>query len=96
VAPHVGQIFSFRDWPVCDASHITDLRGVVRTLDASNDPAFGWTAVRFGEAIEMRTDHGAIVEGQFAGDDWHRWKRSRSVTRWNTSRPFVKQHRRKG
>jgi len=52
VAPHVGQIFSFRDWPVCDASHITDLRGVVGTLDASNDPAFGWTAVRLGEAVD--------------------------------------------
>jgi hypothetical protein len=91
-----GKIFPFRDWPVCNASHITDLRGVVRTLDASNDPAFGWTAVRLGEAIEMRTDHGAIVEGQFVGDDWRRWKRSRSVIRSNTSPPFVKQHCRKG
>ncbi|HEX8827953.1 MAG TPA: acyl-CoA dehydrogenase, partial [Xanthobacteraceae bacterium] len=34
------------------ASHIDELRGVVRALDASNDPGFGWTAVRLGEAVE--------------------------------------------
>src|SRR6516164_5811960 len=34
------------------SSHFDDLRGVVRTLDASNDPAFGWTAVRLGEAVD--------------------------------------------
>ena len=28
------------------------LRGIVEALDASNDPAFGWTAVRLGEAVE--------------------------------------------
>jgi acyl-CoA dehydrogenase len=34
------------------SSHLDDLRGVVRMLDASNDPAFGWTAVRLGEAVD--------------------------------------------
>ena len=34
------------------SSHLDDLRGVVRTLDASNDPAFGWTAVRLGETVD--------------------------------------------
>jgi alkylation response protein AidB-like acyl-CoA dehydrogenase len=33
-------------------SHIEDLRSVVRALDASNDPGFGWTAVRLGDAVE--------------------------------------------
>jgi acyl-CoA dehydrogenase len=37
------------------ASHIDELRGVVRALDASNDPGFGWTAVRLGEAVESLT-----------------------------------------
>jgi alkylation response protein AidB-like acyl-CoA dehydrogenase len=34
------------------ASHIDELRGVVRALEASNDPGFGWTAVRLGDAVE--------------------------------------------
>jgi len=34
------------------AAHLDELRGVVRELDASNDPAFGWTAVRLGDAVE--------------------------------------------
>jgi acyl-CoA dehydrogenase len=33
-------------------AHLDELRGVVRLLDASNDPAFGWTAVRLGDAVE--------------------------------------------
>jgi acyl-CoA dehydrogenase len=33
-------------------SHIEDLRGVVGALDASNDPGFGKTAVRLGDAVE--------------------------------------------
>jgi acyl-CoA dehydrogenase len=33
-------------------SHIEDLRGVVGALDASNDPGFGWTALRLGDAVE--------------------------------------------
>jgi len=34
------------------AAHIKDLRGMVEAMEASNDPAFGWTAVRLGEAVE--------------------------------------------
>jgi acyl-CoA dehydrogenase len=34
------------------ASHIDELRGVVHALEASNDPGFGWTAVRLGDAVE--------------------------------------------
>ena len=34
------------------AAHVDELRGVVQALDASNDPAFGWTAVRLADAIE--------------------------------------------
>jgi acyl-CoA dehydrogenase len=33
-------------------SHLEELRGVVNALDASNDPDFGWTAVRLGDAVE--------------------------------------------
>ena len=33
-------------------SHLEDLRGVVGALDASNDPGFGWAAVRLGAAVE--------------------------------------------
>jgi 3-(methylsulfanyl)propanoyl-CoA dehydrogenase len=34
------------------AAHCEDLRGIVRLLNASNDPAFGWTAVRLADAVE--------------------------------------------
>ena len=34
------------------AAHLDGLRGIVRELDASNDPAFGWTQVRLGDAVE--------------------------------------------
>jgi hypothetical protein len=33
-------------------AHCDELRGIVRELDASNDPAFGWTSVRLGDAVE--------------------------------------------
>ncbi|MBO0718044.1 MAG: acyl-CoA dehydrogenase [Rhizobiales bacterium] len=33
-------------------SHLDDMRAVVSALDADNDPGFGWTAVRLGEAID--------------------------------------------
>jgi acyl-CoA dehydrogenase len=33
-------------------AHLDDLRSVVNALDASNDPAFGWAAIRLGEAVE--------------------------------------------
>jgi len=34
------------------AAHLDELRGVVESVSASNDPAFGWTAVRLGDAVE--------------------------------------------
>jgi acyl-CoA dehydrogenase len=34
------------------AAHIDELRGIVETLSASNDPAFGWTALRLKEAVD--------------------------------------------
>ncbi len=34
------------------AAHCEELRGIVGALNASNDPAFGWTAVRLGDAVE--------------------------------------------
>jgi alkylation response protein AidB-like acyl-CoA dehydrogenase len=33
-------------------SHLDDMRAVVSALDADNDPGFGWTAVRLGDAVE--------------------------------------------
>jgi acyl-CoA dehydrogenase len=45
-----------RKLPLADgavvAAHCDELRGIVRMLDASNDPAFGWSAVRLGDAVE--------------------------------------------
>ncbi len=34
------------------AAHCDELRGIVRDVEASNDPAFGWTAVRLDDAVE--------------------------------------------
>ncbi|MGB7077734.1 MAG: acyl-CoA dehydrogenase C-terminal domain-containing protein, partial [Xanthobacteraceae bacterium] len=34
------------------AAHCDELRGIVREVEASNDPAFGWTAVRLDDAVE--------------------------------------------
>jgi alkylation response protein AidB-like acyl-CoA dehydrogenase len=34
------------------AAHLDELRGIVQSLSASNDPAFGWTAVRLADAVE--------------------------------------------
>jgi alkylation response protein AidB-like acyl-CoA dehydrogenase len=34
------------------AAHCDELRGIVATLNASNDPAFGWTSIRLGDAVE--------------------------------------------
>jgi acyl-CoA dehydrogenase len=34
------------------AAHFKELRGIVDTVSASNDPAFGWTALRLGEALD--------------------------------------------
>jgi acyl-CoA dehydrogenase len=33
-------------------SHLDDMRTVVSALDADNDPGFGWTAVRLGDAVD--------------------------------------------
>ena len=33
-------------------AQVDELRGIVEALDASNDPALGWSAVRLGEAVE--------------------------------------------
>jgi len=34
------------------AAHIEELRGIVKAVEASNDPAFGWTAVRLADAVD--------------------------------------------
>jgi acyl-CoA dehydrogenase len=45
-----------RKLPLADgaavAAHLGQLRGAVENLSASNDPAFGWTAVRLGDAVD--------------------------------------------
>ena len=43
-----------RKLPLSDAvtAHFNELRGIVDAVSASNDPAFGWTAVRLSEAID--------------------------------------------
>ena len=33
-------------------SHLDDMRAVVSALDADNDPGFGWTSVRLGDAVD--------------------------------------------
>jgi hypothetical protein len=33
-------------------AHIDSLRAIVQQVSASNDPAFGWTAVRLNDAVE--------------------------------------------
>jgi acyl-CoA dehydrogenase len=34
------------------AAHLKELRGIIDAVAASNDPAFGWTPVRLGEALD--------------------------------------------
>src|SRR5580658_10022281 len=45
-----------RKLPLADGAivgaHLDELRGMVEAVSASNDPAFGWTAVRLGDAVE--------------------------------------------
>jgi acyl-CoA dehydrogenase len=45
-----------RKLPLADgaavAAHLDDLRAVVANVSANNDPAFGWTAIRLGDAVE--------------------------------------------
>jgi hypothetical protein len=45
-------------------SHLEDLRAVVSALAADNDPAFGWAAVRLGEAVESLERATAWLIGQ--------------------------------
>jgi hypothetical protein len=37
------------------AAHLEELRGIVDAVSASNDPAFGWTSTRLGEALDSLT-----------------------------------------
>jgi hypothetical protein len=46
------------------AAHIKELRGIVEAVEASNDPAFGWTAVRLGEAVESLARATAWILGR--------------------------------
>ena len=38
------------------AAHIKELRDIVDAVSANNDPAFGWTAVRLGDALASLTN----------------------------------------
>jgi 3-(methylsulfanyl)propanoyl-CoA dehydrogenase len=57
-----------RKLPLGDGSfvnaHLNELRSVVRAVEADNDPAFGWTAVRLGEAVESLARATAWLLGQ--------------------------------
>jgi len=50
------------------AAHIKELRGIVETLNASNDPAFGWTAVRLADATESLARTTEWMLGHLAKD----------------------------
>jgi len=45
-------------------SHLDDMRAVVSALDADNDPGFGWTAVRLGDAVDSLARTTAWLIGQ--------------------------------
>jgi 3-(methylsulfanyl)propanoyl-CoA dehydrogenase len=45
-------------------SYLDDLRVVVSALDADNDPGFGWTAVRLGDALDSLTRATTWLIGQ--------------------------------
>jgi acyl-CoA dehydrogenase len=57
-----------RKLPLADGAavraHLEDLRGIVSALDADNDPGFGWTAVRLGDAVESLARVTAWLIGQ--------------------------------
>jgi len=59
-----------RKLPLADgavvAAHIDQLRAVVEKVSASNDPAFGWTAVRLGDAVESLSRATAWLLGRLA------------------------------
>ena len=42
----------------------SELRGIVEAVNATNDPAFGWTGVRLGEAVESLTRATAWMLGR--------------------------------
>ena len=50
------------------AAHLDELRGIVDAVSASNDPAFGWTALRLGEALESLTRATQWLIGQTGKD----------------------------
>jgi alkylation response protein AidB-like acyl-CoA dehydrogenase len=50
------------------AAQIKELRGIVEALNASNDPAFGWTSVRLEEAVESLARSTDWMLGQLAKD----------------------------
>jgi len=50
------------------AAHLKDLRGIVDAVSASNDPAFGWTALRLGEALDSLTRATQWLIGQNSKD----------------------------
>jgi hypothetical protein len=45
-------------------SHLDDMRAVVGALAADNDPGFGWTAVRLGDAVDSLARTTAWLIGQ--------------------------------
>jgi hypothetical protein len=45
-------------------SHLDDMRAVVGALAADNDPGFGWTAVRLGDAVDSLARATAWLIGQ--------------------------------
>jgi butyryl-CoA dehydrogenase len=45
-------------------SHLDDMRTVVGALAADNDPGFGWTAVRLGDAVDSLARTTAWLIGQ--------------------------------
>jgi alkylation response protein AidB-like acyl-CoA dehydrogenase len=50
------------------AAHLTDLRGIVDAVSASNDPAFGWTSTRLSEALDSLTRATQWFRGQNGKD----------------------------
>jgi hypothetical protein len=50
------------------AAHLKDLRGIVDAVSASNDPAFGWTSTRLGEALDSLTRATQWFQGQNGKD----------------------------
>jgi alkylation response protein AidB-like acyl-CoA dehydrogenase len=51
------------------AAHLKELRGIVDAVRASNDPAFGWAALRLGEALDSLTRATQWLVAQRNGKD---------------------------